>query len=215
MDYAILAGGPPVHLPDLTHPRFANVRWVGVDRGAFRLMQRGIRPVKAFGDFDSISADERAFLQARGLDLAVFPAEKDKTDLEIAVDWVLTQKPERCWIVGATGGRLDHTLMNVQLLLKAVRSRTEMFLIDAQNIAAVLPPGTYDVPRSDDHPYLSFIALTPKASGLSLSGVKYPLDDAELTWGSSLCISNEWTAETAKVIVGQGIVLMVQSKDVG
>ena len=56
-------------------------------------------------------------------DLHIVPREKDQTDLEIAINWALEQKPALIRIFGATGGRLDHGLANIQMLLKRIRSR--------------------------------------------------------------------------------------------
>lgn len=213
LEYAILAGGPSAHLPNIKDIRFKNVSWIGVDRGTLTLLKNGIQPVRAFGDFDSINEQERAFIENAGTDLLVYPSEKDLTDLEIAIDWILSEKPDRCLILGATGGRLDHSLMNVQLLVKGIKTQTELVLMDNQNIVTILPPGVYDVTKAQSHPYVSFIALSPKVSGISLIGFKYPLNDAELTWGSSLCISNELKSPHGTISFKEGIVISIQSRD--
>ena len=213
MEYAILAGGPPAHLPKLYDVRFKNVQWIGVDRGTLTLIKSGIQPIRAFGDFDSINENERAFIESTKTDLMVFPSEKDQTDLEIAIDWVLGEEPQRCWILGATGGRLDHSMMNVQLLIKGLDSKTEFILIDNQNIITILPPGVYDVTKVYDHPYISFIALSNKVAGMTLKGFKYPLTDAILTWGSSLCISNELLSDNGILSFKEGFVILIYSRD--
>jgi len=213
LEYAILAGGPPAHLPDLFDERFNDVSWIGVDRGTYTLLRRGIQPVKAFGDFDSISQAERRFIESRNTDISVYPSEKDQTDLEIAIDWVLKKEPERCWILGATGGRLDHSLMNIQLLVKGIGVKTELILIDEQNIVTILPPGVYDIPEARSYPYVSFIALSPKVTGLTLKGFKYPLSEAQLTWGSSLCISNELNFSQGTVEFIEGFLILIRSRD--
>ncbi|MFC4617300.1 thiamine diphosphokinase [Camelliibacillus cellulosilyticus] len=213
MDYAILAGGPPAHLPDLKKPPFENVQWLGADRGTYRLLEHGIRPVKAFGDFDSIDERERHLIGKMALNLDVFPTEKDQTDLEIAVDWALKQEPRRCWIVGATGGRLDHTLINVQFLIKGASISTEVLLIDKQNIVTLLTPGVYNIEKTPAFPYVSLIAFTTHITGITLDGFKYPLKNAELSRGSSLCVSNEIVREQATIRIGSGEVLLIRSRD--
>lgn len=213
MEYAILAGGPPAHLPNLHDELFRNVRWIGCDRGTITLLENSLKPYKAFGDFDSINKDERALLEAQGTELVLYPSEKDETDLEIALDWVLTEKPDRCWILGATGGRLDHGLANIQLLLKGIGIKTEILLIDQQNIVTLLPPGVYDILKAQNYPYVSFIAFTPKTEGITLEGFKYPLDNHDLRWGSTLCISNELQAEKGRLAFKEGLLLCIRSRD--
>ncbi|MGV3487812.1 MAG: thiamine diphosphokinase [Tuberibacillus sp.] len=213
MEYAILAGGPPAHLPDLNDKRFDHVQWIGVDRGTLTLIKNGITPLQAFGDFDSIDERERLFIESKKTLLSVYPSEKDQTDLEIALDWVLEREPERCWIVGATGGRLDHSLMNIQLLVKGIGKKTKLILIDNQNIVTILPPNVYDITKAQYYPYVSFIAFSPKVTGISLEGFKYPLNKAELVWGSSLCISNELISTQGRLSFSEGYLICVQSRD--
>ena len=211
MKYAILAGGPASHLPDLHDPLFSNVNWIGVDRGTLHLLENGICPIKAFGDFDSVNEKERQFISEQNIDLVLFQPEKDMTDLEIALEWVLTQSPERCFIVGATGGRLDHELMNVQMLIK--HESNKLLLVDRQNIITILYAGAYNIRNYTRYPYFSLIAFTPKVTGIFLEGFKYPLNNASLTWGSSLCISNELIQDEAKVTIGEGVALCIRSRD--
>ncbi|TCP29136.1 thiamine diphosphokinase [Scopulibacillus darangshiensis] len=210
---AILAGGPSDLLPSLGASDLKDCSWIGVDRGTYILFQKGIHPIKAFGDFDSITADEMARIQNQDIDLLMYPSEKDMTDLELAVDWVIQKEPKRCYILGATGGRLDHTLINIQLLHKGHHSKTEFILMDSKNMVTLLKPGTYHVSRRHDFPYLSFVAFSESVSGLTLEGVKYPLTKAELMIGSSLCISNELIDSCAKVTFDYGLLLSVRSTD--
>lgn len=63
----------------------------------------------------------------------MYQAEKDYTDLELALDWALQKEPENIRVFGVTGGRADHFLGNIQLLYKALHKHTDVKLIDRQN----------------------------------------------------------------------------------
>ncbi|RYL95379.1 thiamine diphosphokinase [Sporolactobacillus sp. THM7-4] len=213
MKIAILAGGPESLLPDLRQTGFDGFSWVGADHGTCVLLKNGLQPVRAFGDFDSLDDGEKKMVFESEIELVVFPSEKDKTDLELALDWALAQDPEECLILGGTGGRLDHTLVNIHLLLKAVNRKTRLSVIDRKNSVTVLAPGTYHLKRNPDYPYLSFLSMTDKVSGLTLEGVKYPLDQADIPLGSGLCISNEVEEDSWTVSFSDGLLLMMRSSD--
>src|SRR5690606_6586914 len=116
----ILAGGPPYLLPSLLNYNGKEVVWVGVDRGVFTLLSQNLKPVHAFGDFDSVTEEEYQLIQKEIETVHVFRPEKDETDLELALNWALQEKPDKIRIFGATGGRADHFMANIQLLIKPV-----------------------------------------------------------------------------------------------
>lgn len=213
MNIAILAGGPEASVPD--HATFYrnDIQWVGVDRGTYHLLKKGLKPIRAFGDFDSISKEEKVWLTSQEVVMSSFPAEKDQTDLELAINWAIEQEPDSISIFGATGGRLDHSLMNVQLLIKGLGSPIDICLIDKQNIIFMKTPGTYQIEYDPEYQYLSFLAFTQKVRQLSITGVKYPLKDATLVFGDSLCISNEIIQNEASYSFNEGTILVIRSHD--
>ncbi|WP_085524019.1 thiamine diphosphokinase [Tuberibacillus sp. Marseille-P3662] len=211
--YAILAGAPSQYRPNLDDERFRQCRWIGVDRGAYDLYKKGIQPVRSFGDFDSITDEERQRMNSHSLHMDIFPSEKDDTDLAIAIDWVMEQDADACFVIGATGGRLDHTLMNVQLLYKSLTSGVAVYLVDQQNTVTLLAPGYHEIKSVSSYEYHSFIAFSKKVRGITLDGFKYPLNKAELSWGSSLCISNELVGKSGSLDFTSGYLLHIMSRD--
>ncbi|MCO7127977.1 thiamine diphosphokinase [Sporolactobacillus shoreicorticis] len=213
MKLAIVAGGPESLLPDLNDSEYEDFEWIGADHGTVVLLKNKIRPIRAFGDFDSLTPEERIEIDKNALDLCAYPPEKDKTDLELALNWALRLNPEQCYLFGVTGGRMDHALASVQLLMKSTDTTTELAIIDKKNWITLLTPGAYPVKNNPSYRYLSFLALTERVTGLSLSCVKYPLRDAELHLGSSLCISNEPQAAIFHVSFSHGLLLMMRCSD--
>lgn len=210
---AIVAGGPESLIPDLLQPAYQDVQWIGADRGTYVLLRRGIQPIKAFGDFDSLSPGERHTVQGSGTSAVVYPPEKDKTDLELALDWACAQKPDVLFLFGVTGGRQDHALAAVHLLHALTKRRILAEIIDQSNCIQLLTPGIYQLERKPEYHYLSFLALSDEVTDLTLRGVKYPLNKAAIIRESSLCISNEVTEETFTVCFTSGLLLMMRCSD--
>lgn len=211
MNIHILAGGPPSLVPELPDGG-KDVVWVGVDRGASELIRYGIQPSYAFGDFDSISSQERETL---GVDsnIFVFPQAKDKTDLELALDWAVEKQPESIVVFGATGGRLDHELANIQLLRKGIEGCFDIEIVDQQNRMMAKGPGQYTLDEDADFPYVSFLPLNNGVKGLTLEGFKYPLTDMEVQSAGTLTVSNELIAKSGTFSFSSGIVIVIRSRD--
>jgi thiamine pyrophosphokinase len=215
MEFCIVAGGPERYLPDLKKYHNGNVKWVGVDRGVFTLLKTGLEAEGAFGDFDSVSDDEWSLIIDRVEKVNTFIPEKDETDLELALTWVLSQKPDSIKIFGATGGRLDHFMGNVQLLMQPalLESTVKSELIDVQNHLWVATAGEHEVTELPSHQYISFVPMTASVENLTLTGFKYRLKNRNIFRGSTLCISNELIQSSGTFSFTNGILMVVRSSD--
>ncbi|MDP4082992.1 MAG: thiamine diphosphokinase [Bacillota bacterium] len=211
----IVAGGPEEFLPHLNEFNDENCIWVGVDRGVFYLLERKVKPFIAFGDFDSVSSLELHEIEKQVAHLKRFNPEKDETDLELAMNWALGQKPTEIRIFGATGGRLDHFFGNVQLLIKPVMANLSinLSLIDKKNIVFVKGPGNYSILKDPHFKYISFIPVSLHVRDLTLRSFKYPLNDCHISLGSTLCISNELIDDVGTFSFSEGILIVVRSHD--
>ncbi|ULG75098.1 thiamine diphosphokinase [Macrococcus brunensis] len=187
--------------------------WIGIDYGVLMLVEAGITPIAAFGDFDSLTEVQLKRVQAE-LEVDVLPTEKNETDLEVGIQYALTLDYDRVFIHGATGGRLDHFLGNLQTLLnkEVVLSSSEFFIVDDDNVIQVLATGTHIIRRHENMTYVSFI---PVEAGvvLTIHDLKYTLPRTQLEMGTTRTVSNEFVNDRAEVIVENGMVYMIQSKD--
>ncbi|SDM02588.1 thiamine diphosphokinase [Bacillus sp. OK048] len=215
MHINILAGGPDELLPNLNEYKGESDIWVGVDRGVYTLIKKKITPMIAFGDFDSVTEEELTIIEEHVMEMKRFKPEKNETDMELALNWAVEQKPELIRIFGATGGRLDHLLANVQLMFKPLveAANVNIFLIDKQNILSLKGPGSYKINKRLDKKYISFIPLTLEVKGLTLDGFKYPLNNRHIYIGSTLCISNELISDNGTFSFSEGILLVIRSND--
>jgi thiamine pyrophosphokinase len=202
---------------------------IAADSGAAFLESIGVRPHLLAGDFDSISEKVYEAVTASGIQVLKFPAEKDMTDSELAVELALERDCDNIVLLGAIGTRLDHSLSNIHLLKKILRHEAKGMLADEHNEvfligeakepspclkAKELSPclGTVTVER-EEGAVLSLLPLTDRVEGVTTQGLYYPLKDAVLETGSSLGVSNVFVEASATVTVSSGLLLVIKSRD--
>ncbi|WP_312469257.1 thiamine diphosphokinase [Neobacillus sp.] len=211
----IVAGGPAGLLPDLAEYREEGAIWIGVDRGVYYLLKRDIKPLIAFGDFDSVSQEELTLIEGHVGELKRYKPEKNETDMELAFNWALGQNPSIVRLFGATGGRLDHLFANVQLLYNPLKEKKSaaIYLIDRHNTVFLKEPGTYTIKNNPAEKYISFVPLTLNVTNLTLEGFKFPLKNRHISLGSTLCISNELISDYGTFSFSEGILIVIRSND--
>lgn len=200
---AIFAGGPESGLPCEPVPEGAYI--LCADSG-LRLAERlNLAPALVLGDFDSLGEIPAA------LPHVVSPAEKDDTDTMLCVRTALGQGFRDIRIYGAFGGRLDHTIANLQALEFIRRHGADGMLIGAGDCVQMLTDGEMlHLPQRSGRT-LSLLAWSEQCSGVCAHGVQYPLEDAVLTRAFPLGVSNRITARQAEIVCGSGVLLVMQS----
>ncbi|WP_139489797.1 thiamine diphosphokinase [Brevibacillus dissolubilis] len=206
----ICTGGLLDVWPDLK----AGDKLIGVDAGALRLLEAGYRPDVAVGDFDTIGEAGVERLLEAGITLEQFPAAKDATDTEIALETALGYQPTGIKVYGAIGSRMDHTLANLQLLWKAHSQGVWMEIINRQNHVRLLSERfTGCVVERGEYEFFSLIPVSAEVTGITLTGFLYPLQEAVITLGSSLGVSNQLLGERGRVEIKSGAVYLIASCD--
>lgn len=206
----IVAGGPFERIPPLRRNNQCEEVWIAVDRGLEHLRYFDITPDFVIGDFDSTKLQREEIESYKNC--LIFPTEKDFTDLELALTRAIKLSPTTIRIYGATGGRLDHEMVNLQLLLKSLEKGIYTQIIDVQNKVFLRYPGSY-IMTECNYKYVSFISVFSEVSELTLTGFKYPLTNETLRFGSTLCISNETNLETSTYSFSSGILMIIESND--
>ena len=198
----IISGGAFTPLPQPDETTFV----IACDRGYAYARRCGIRPDLLVSDFDSYDGpvDPEIPLQR-------FPSEKDDTDTMIAIRAALERGFREAVLYCALGGRLDHTLANLQSLAFALSHGLRLRIVSEDTEVMLLQDGTLSLPRREGFA-LSVFAFSERCCGVSLHGTKYTLTDAELENSFPLGVSNEWAAEAATVSVTAGTLLIVLSK---
>jgi len=186
---------------------------IAADRGLETVDQLKLIPDYILGDFDSVSRKLLDKYKAMELPIISYPAQKDMTDTQIAIELAMSHKPDRIIICGATGSRADHMLANIHLLLHPLRAGIDACIIDNNN-KIYLRNKSFSIKKSEQYgKYVSLLPFTDGVSGISLTGFKYPLNNAELANGSSLGVSNEIEEACGMVSFREGILLVVESRD--
>lgn len=179
------------------------------DGGYDYLAALGVEPDILLGDFDSLSPAMRKKVLQGGSGkepkLLIYPAEKDDSDLELALRCAMKNGVDDCVILGATGSRFDHSLCNILLTERFTKCGMSVELIDDTNRICFLPAGVYHLSKEPAGWYCSFLARTQGVL-LSLRGFEYELVRHPLPVGASLGISNHIRdAEGEAVVEGDGV----------
>ena len=179
---------------------------VCADRGYAYCAAMGRKPDLILGDFDSYSGK-----LPPGCEVLRYPIEKDDTDTGHAIRHALDQGYRTLILVCALGGRLDHTLANIQNAASAAAEGANVTILDEREEITFLTGGTLRLPRRKGWG-LSVFSLTDRCTGVCLRGVKYRLEDAVLTNRVPLGVSNEFAAPEAEISLTQGILMIAQTK---
>ncbi len=177
---------------------------LAADGGLAHLQTLGLQPDGILGDFDSLGYVPQS--------AKVFPVEKDDTDAMLAVRHGLRLGYRRFLLYGSLDGpRLDHTVANLQTLQFLADHGAEGFLIGVDTIATVVKNGQIEfLPESEG--IVSVFCMGSDAAGVTLSGLKYPLENATLTSGFPLGVSNHFTGNAATISVKDGSLLVLWNR---
>lgn len=202
MHWVLLANGPLTLSPAIKQVITEAGRLVGVDGGSRHLDLLGVRPHLAVGDMDSIPDSLLQEYRQSGVELHLHPPKKDATDLELALELALAGGATRISILGATGGRLDHTLGNLFLLARCLPRGIAACIMDENQCVHLTDQSLILSGAVGDT--LSLLPATPEVRGVSLAGLEYPLNDATLTFGTSWGMSNVFVKTQATVTLRSG-----------
>lgn len=201
----ILVGGrlvPSAALLRLPRPDLV----IAADGGARHAAVLGVQVDAWVGDFDSSAG---VFVDAPR---EVHPAAKDETDAELAVRLARERGANGLVLMGAFGGRFDHTAALMLGGVRLARKGLKVSLTSGDEWAWPLLPSS---PLSLELPAdvtLSVIALSD-LHHLTLKGVRWPLHGADVPLGSGWTVSNETTGEpfSATLAEGYGLVTALLS----
>jgi thiamine pyrophosphokinase len=185
---------------------------IAVDGGLATLHQMNLKVDVVVGDFDTVSKELIETYKEQGIEIENFNPEKNYTDTHLAVEKAIEKGATEIVIMGALGGRFDHTLANLHILMLPLKKGIRAKIIDATNRIQLVDQAL----EIEDvfGKYLSLLPLTTEVKGVTIKGVKYPLVNRTLSIGESIGVSNEaLKAEKPHIQVKEGVLVVIQSID--
>ena len=175
---------------------------IAADRGYDSLMAYGVTPDLVVGDFDSLG------YAPSHPNVIQLPCAKDDTDMVFALRQGLDRGYRRFVLLGGVGGRLEHTLANLQVLDWLTTQGAQGFLAGEKTVATAVRNGTLTFPAAMSG-YLSVLCNSGTARGVTLRGLKYPLERYTMTGSFPLGVSNQFLGRPASVSVEDGCLLLL------
>lgn len=188
---------------------------IACDGGLNHLFKAELTPDYILGDLDSASLDNVKFYKSKNIKFIEFNTQKDETDLEICIEFVMLLGVKEIIVMGALGSRFDHSLTNVNLLIKPIEANINAYIISEHNKISVINPNfNSDIfKKCKVGDTLSLIPLTTKVMGVTTKGLKYPLDNYTMSIGRSLGVSNEVISENPYVTITKGYLIVAIARD--
>jgi len=181
---------------------------LGADGGARNAHTLNVTLDAIIGDLDSVSDLEQQGIS--NTQVVSYPAEKDETDLELALLYAKEQGADQMVMVGAMGGRMEMTISNILLIARASLSSCRIEMWHGEQTGWVIRPPGEDI---SGHPgdMVSLIPLGGDVSGITTKGLKYSLKNEELTFGTARGISNLLEKPSAHVKLSKGFLLAIHT----
>lgn len=175
---------------------------IAADGGVRHLENSGITPDYIIGDFDSLGAFPE------GENVVRLKPEKDITDMHAAVDIGIEKGCTEFVIFGATGGRLAHTIANIQLAASLAQRGFDVTIkADKTEIRAICNSSVSF--GADYTGYISVFAHSDNCTGVTIRGLKYELENAQIKNSFALGVSNEFCGKESFVEVKNGTLVIV------
>jgi thiamine pyrophosphokinase len=202
--FTILLGGEMVATARLRR-QIQDSRVIAADSGIVHAEALSLTPELWTGDFDSV--DEAMRGRHGDVPTRIYPAEKDLTDGEIAIEAAIEMGATSLVLVGAFGGpRADHAFLHLAAAIGLAERGMETLITSGTQEGVPLLPGRMAL--DFEHGTLFSVLAFSDLAGLTLEGVKWPLDERFVPFGSSLTLSNEVRGDMVATL-GSGRAMVV------
>lgn len=206
MKKALIIGAGPISNSAFLHD-VKDMFSIACDGGYLAYQKEGIEPDLFIGDFDTLSPS----IINHPKEIITLNQIKDDTDTLFAIKTALERGYDTFYIYGCLGGKIEHSIANIQLLsyLENHHAKGYLFSEDQQTVLFTLSNESITFSK-EAKGYISVFSLTDKTVDVSEYNLKYTLVKHELSSSFPLGISNEFIEnKAAKIEAGDGILLIV------
>jgi len=214
----ILCGGEASGVKEILshYDYWKNARFIGVDKGAGLLLHLGYPIDLAIGDFDSLNPIDMKAIKMTAKYIERFDSEKDDTDTQLALVRAMQMFPQarRFILLGAIGGRVDHFLSNLYMVLEPRFEEIieKIYMQDECNQIHFLKPGSHVLEKNEEYHYIAFANLR-ETKDFAIKNAKYELVPTNLPLPTSYP-SNEFAdGKEIEISFSQGLIAVIESRD--
>lgn len=177
---------------------------IAADGGLLNLEKSNITPDLILGDFDSLG------FEPEGENVIKYPVKKNDTDMMLAVKKAIDLGYKEIVIFGGCGGRLDHTLANINTMVYALEKGANISILDSQNDMYITDDALRLSRRDKDN--ISLFAIEEKAV-VDIEGAKYSGKNIVISNNTTLGVSNSFADDEVKISVVEGTILVIVSNE--
>ena len=180
---------------------------VAVDGGLLHIIHAGLTPNVIIGDLDSVDPIDLSHYENEGVDIIRYPVQKDETDLELAVEYVINLGFDELLIFGAIGGRVDHFLGNILLFSNPRFQKLDIKFVTDKGILFFCKNHQMIYGSIGDR--VSLIPISEVVKNTNTTGLLYPLINENLYRWKCRGISNQIVDHFVEIHFEYGILLCV------
>ncbi|MBN2086098.1 MAG: thiamine diphosphokinase [Anaerolineales bacterium] len=184
--------------------------WIAADGGSRHALALGRAPDVLIGDLDSLPNPVRDSLIHAGTKIQSFSAEKDETDLELALAYAVREGYPVILILAGLGGRTDQILANLSLLTDPALESIDVRIDDG--CEEVFRIGKESAVRGTAGDIVSLLPIGVPAEGVTTDGLKFPLRGETLIPHRTRGVSNRMLEARATITVERGVLLCIHTR---
>lgn len=180
------------------------------DGGANHAYNMNILPDYIIGDLDSTSKDIIDYYKSKNVEFKKFPIKKNETDTELSIKLSEKLMAKQIDLIGALGGRIDHTIANINLLYY-IRKRgiKPRIITDKEEVYIVIDEEVSIDGKEGD--IVSILPIRNDAKGITLKNLEYPLENQDIEFSTPLGISNVMTDSSCNIKVNEGSIIIIKN----
>lgn len=202
----IFAGPDLKDVSCLKNVDFSGGYLIAADCGLKILEKTGLNPDVIIGDFDSYKMPDDVKCE-----ILTFEVEKDDTDTMLCIKHALDKGFNDITIYSGIGGRLDHTIANIQSLSYILNMGACGRIISDDTEIYLLSAGEHYFEKREGFS-MSLFSYSESVSNLTVRGAKYNTDNLVIDNTFPIGVSNEITEDDCHISFESGKLLVVFSR---